>query len=64
MQLVNRNEDKFSNLTFAEKNQLVKQKREIQYIENQKKKIFCLIKSDALHAYKNMKVNEALAIKR
>ena len=42
----------------------MKQKREQEEVERQKYKIFCLIKSDALQAYKNMKTNEANAIRR
>ena len=57
-------EGKFSSLKFAEKNQLAKQKRQEKEVEDQKKKIFCLIKADALNAYKNMKVSEALAIRK
>ena len=63
--MLQRNDDgKFSSLKFAEKNQLAKQKRQEKEVEDQKKKIFCLIKADALNAYKNMKVSEALAIRK
>ena len=61
--MLRRDEAKFSNLTFDEKKQLAKQKREIKEIEDQKKRMFCLVKSDALNAYKNMKVSEAMEIK-
>jgi len=55
---------KITNLTFEERNEIVKQKRAIEEEARQKYKIFCLLKSGALQAFRQQEMNKARAILR